>query len=187
MGEALVKKLQLKPGMRIVVGGALLLGLVGCVAVPPAAAPRFRVESAQPGDTVKIDDTTDDVVIDITSERGIGSAAIVRSGKPPKTLTFRLHLKALEEFDLDWSGARVSAHVASADGSVREEVTLPGKPAQPIDAASPYWMPVRIEAKDPTIPLQDGFFAVGAPPAFLQPSDETAPRHFSLKWIDFYR
>ena len=66
---------------------ALLLGLAGCVAVPSApSAPaagsaQYRVSSQQPGDRITIEDTTQDVTIDITSEKGIGSTDILRAAR----------------------------------------------------------------------------------------------------------
>ena len=216
MDEALVRRLQLKPEIRVMVlnapdgyldpltplprlragrgaawvrigaglaAGALLLSLSGCAAGPAAGSARYRAVSQQPGDGITIEDGTHDVTIDITSESGIGSMEIQRLGPPPKTLTVNFHLKGLEEMTLSWGDTRVTAHVASGSGNVHEEMGQGGAPAAAIDSTSPYWMPIRIEAEDATIPLKDGYFAVTTPPAFIQ----AAPQRFLLKWIDFYR
>lgn len=163
---------------------ALLLALAGCASGPAAGTPQYRaVSPPQPGDSISVDSTTGDVTIDITSERGIGKAEIERTGRPPKTLTLDLHLKGLEELRWSWGDAVLVIHVASGDGTVREELIRGSGQPDAIDDSSPYWAPVRIEADDPAIPLEDGFFAVTAPPAFLQ----AAPQRFFLQWIDFYR
>lgn len=164
-------------------GLALLVAVAGCASSPAAGAPRFRAVTLEPGDGITFDDASDDVTIDITSERGIGKVEILRSGPPPKTLTANFHLKGLEELRWDWNDVTLFVHVASGDGSVREELSRGGDQATVIDSASPYWAPVRIEAESTAIPLENGFFAVTAPPAFLQ----AAPERFSLQWIDFYR
>lgn len=163
-------------------GLALLFAVAGCASAPAAAAPGFRALALEPGDGITVGGTTDDVTIDITSERGIGKVEMVRTGAPPKSLIVNLHLKGLEELRWSWNDATLLVHVASGDGSVREELGLGGQAAV-IASGSPYWAAVQIEAENPAIPLEDGFFAVTAPPAFLQ----AAPERFTLKWIDFYR
>ena len=70
-----------------VLSAALLLGLAGCSATPSApSAPaagsaQYRVMSQQPGDGITIEDATQDVTIDITSEKGIGSTEILRRAR----------------------------------------------------------------------------------------------------------
>lgn len=140
----------------------LLLGLAACAASPAANAPRFRASELQPGDGLTISDATDDVVFDITSEKGIGKIEFERLGRAPQTVTFNLHLKGLEGYTLAWGDQTVTGRYASTGG-----------PADPL---------VRIEGT-PTIPLQDGYFVLTAPPAFIK----DAPRRFTLQWIDFYR
>jgi hypothetical protein len=164
-------------------GLALLVTLAGCTSVPAAAAPRYRAVAVQPGDDVTFGGNSDDVTIDITSERGLGSVEIERLGPPPKTLTVNFHLAGLEELRFSWGDTRVFVYVASSDGSVREEVSLGAQQATSIDSTSPHWTPVRIEADSPKIPLENGFFAATASPSFLQ----DAPQRFTLQWIDFYR
>lgn len=161
---------------------ALLLGLAGCAAVPPEpgadARPvnptaQFRALALQPGDGLTIDQRAPtDAAFDITSERGIGKIEFERRGAAPATLTFRLHLKGLEEFKLTWGDRAVTVNYPSSGGQL----------ATP-DPADPLAMPVAIEAADPTIPLADGYFVLTAPPAFIQ----DAPERFTVQWIDFYR
>lgn len=170
-------------GCLCLVAAGLLVGLAACSLSPTADAPRLRVGSLGPGDAVTIHDGGDDVSMDISSERGIGNAEIERLGGPPKSLTLNLRLKGLEELRMSWGNTQVAVYVASGSGEAREEVSLSGAEAVAIDDASPYWLPVRIAAAEPAIPLKDGFFIVTAPRAFLQ----VAPTSFSLSWIDFYR
>ena len=125
-----------------------------------------------------------DVMVDVRSESGIGSAQLAQTGGiAPTSLTMRLYLKGLEQFTFQYPAATVTAAVSSHDGSVSESVTIQGGAAQPIGPDSPYWMPVKIGAADTSIPLQDGYFQVQAPKAFI----EAASREFTLHWVDFYR
>lgn len=163
--------------------GLLLLGLAACSAAPAQSGPRFRAVALQPGDDVTISDATGDVVFDITSEKGIGRIEFERLGAPPETVTMNLRIKGLEEFRFTWGDVRVTGHVSTQDGVVREDMSRAGGQAAAIDETSPYWMPVRIEAASAQIPLEDGYFAVVAPPAFI----EDAPTRFTVQWIDFYR
>jgi hypothetical protein len=164
-------------------GFVLLFTIAGCAPVPASGGPRYRAVAVQAGDNVAFHESNGAVTLDITSERGLGSVEIERLGAPPTALTINFHLKGLEELRFSWGGARLFVHVASGDGSVREEIGRASQPATPIDSTSPYWAPVRIDAQNPQIPLENGFFAVTAPPAFLQ----EAPQRFTLQWIDFYR
>ncbi len=172
-----------RPSAAGIAGLFLVLGLTACASAPSTVTPGYRAVNLQPGDSIKVDDATQDVTLEVTSERGIGKVDIVRTGSPPKTLTINFHLKGLEELRWSWGDTTLIAHVSSNDGGVREEVIQNGGQPVPVDSTSPYWAPVAIEGSNPKIPLQDGFFAVTAPPAFLQ----AAPQRFSLQWIDFYR
>ena len=141
----------------------LLLGLAACAPVPSADGPRFRALNEQPGDKVRIEDAGDAVTFDITSERGIGRIEIERLGSAPQTVKFHLRIKGLEEYRLTWGEQTVTGHYSSTGGQ-----------SDPT---------VRIESENPKLPLQDGYFVLTAPPAFIQ----DAPRRFTLQWIDFYR
>jgi hypothetical protein len=148
----------------------LLLGLAGCVGIS-SEVPRYRVTTERPGDQVTVAGG-DMVTFDITSEQGIGKAGFERVGPPPQGVTFRLRLKGLEEFSLKWGDQSVTVHYPSSGGPV--PTVTPGDPLA---------MPVTVEAENPTAPLQDGYFVVEAPPAFI----EDAPKQFRVEWIDFYR
>jgi hypothetical protein len=125
-----------------------------------------------------------EVMVDVRSKSGIGSAQLAQTGGiAPTSMTMRLYLKGLEQFTFQYAAVTVTAAVSSRDGSVSESVSLQGAAAEPISADSPYWMPVKIGAADTSIPLKVGYFEVKAPRNFI----EAAGRDFTVHWVDFYR
>jgi hypothetical protein len=177
--------MHLRPGIKlmftILAGGCLLLA--ACVAVSSQPI-TYRVTPGKEDATVTYQVNGGAVMVDVRSKSGIGSAQLAQTGGPaPTSVTMRVYLKGLEQFTFQYPAAAVTAAVSSHDGSVSESVSLQGGAAQPISADSPYWMPVTINASDPSIPLKDGFFQVQAPKAFI----EAASREFVLNWVDFYR
>ncbi len=167
--------------LALLTGGCLLLA--ACVAVP-AASITYTVTPGKEDAKVTYQASGRDVTVEIRSPSGIGSAQLAQTGgTAPTSLTMRLYLKGLEQFTFQYPAATVTAAVSSHDGSVSESVSIQGGAAQPIGPDSPYWMPVKIGAADTSIPLQDGYFQVQAPRAFL----EAASREFALHWVDFYR
>ena len=165
----------------ILAGGCLLL--TACVAVPPQSV-TYVVTPGKEDAVVTYQVNGGDVMVDVRSKSGIGSAQLTQTGGiAPTSLTMRLYLKGLEQFTFQYPAATVTVAVSSHDGSVSESVTIQGGAAQPIGPDSPHWMPVKIGAADTSIPLQDGYFQVQAPRAFI----EAASREFTLRWVDFYR
>jgi hypothetical protein len=157
--------------------------LTACVAVDSQAI-TYKVTSGKEDAAVTCQVNGGDVMVDVRSKSGIGSAQLAQTGgAAPTSLTMRLHLKGLEQFTFQYPASTVTAAVSSYDGSVSESVTIQGGAAQPIGPDSPYWMPVKIGAADTSIPLQDGHFEVQAPKDFI----EAASREFTLRWVDFYR
>ena len=157
--------------------------LSSCVTVSPQPI-TYDVTPGKEDAAVTYQVNGGDVTVDVRSQSGIGSAQLAQTGGPaPASVTMRLYLKGLEQFTFQYPAATVTASVSSHDGSVSESVSLQGGAAQPIGADSPYWMPVKINATDRSIPLQDGSFEVQAPKDFLT----TASREFTLHWVDFYR
>jgi hypothetical protein len=67
---------------------------------------------------------------------------------------------------------------------VLSSVTINGE-KQPISEESPYYMPMRIVSGDGdlTIPVEDGYFEIKAPPDFHDGDDNS----FAISWVDFYR
>ena len=167
--------------LAMLTGGCLLL--TACVAVPLQPV-TYNVTPGKEDAAVTYQVNGGDVMVDVRSQSGIGSAQLAQTGGPaPTSVTMRLHLKGLEQFTFQYPAATVTASVSSHDGSVSESVSLEGGAAQPIGADSPYWMPVKISATDPSIPLKDGYFEVQAPKDFIT----SASREFTLHWVDFYR
>jgi hypothetical protein len=164
----------------------LLLGLAACAVPSPGPSPtpnRLVAHTTQAGDVVVSKSGSDDFEVWITSEKGIGKANFERTAAPPRSLTFYLRLKGLEEFRLAWGDVTVTGHYPSSGGAVRQELARAGGPSAPIDETSLYWMPVRTEPSNAALPLQDGDFVLTAPAQFIQ----DAPEQFRLEWIDFYR
>ena len=150
-----------------VIVSAALLTLTACVAVPLQPV-TYNVDPGKEDARVTYQANGGDVMVDVRSKSGIGSAQLTQTGGiAPTSLTMRLYLKGLEQFTFQYPAATVTAAVSSHDGSVSESVTIQGGAAQPIGPDSPYWMPVKIGAADPSIPLKDGYFEVQAPKDFL--------------------
>jgi hypothetical protein len=160
-----------------------LLVLTSCVAAGSQPI-TYRVTPGKEDATVTYQVNGGEVTVDVRSKSGIGSAQLTQTGgDAPTSVTMRLYLKGLEQFTFQYPAATVTTAVSSHDRSVSENVTIQGGAAQPIGPDSPYWMPVKIGAADTSIPLQDGYFQVQAPRAFI----EAASREFTLHWVDFYR
>jgi hypothetical protein len=166
----------------LLAGCLMLLGVAGCANLPFFAASRLRADVHE-GDTVTFHEDGDEITMDITSKKGIGSVSIDRLGPPPKKVTFNFHLRGLEEMKLGWSGGHQSVYVSSGDSSVRGAMGIGTEYEVPVDDTSEYWMPVEIKPAGGTIPLEDGYFSVTAPQIFI----EAAPDSFAVSWIDFYR
>ena len=167
--------------LAMLTGSCLLL--TACVAVRPQPI-TYNVTPGKEDATVTYQVNGGDVMVDVRSKSGIGSAQLDQTGgDAPTSVTMRLYLKGLEQFTFQYPAATVTAAVSSHDGSVSESVTIQGGAAQPIGPDSPYWMPVKIGAADTSIPLQDGYFETQAPKDFLT----SASREFALRWVDFYR
>lgn len=177
---------------RALLTGALCAALWaggGCAPVAaPAPAPGVIVRSA--GDAeISATQRGDALLIDIRSPGGIGSAEItLPESMASRDLILRLHLSGLESLRFAYAGAEVQISVGSGNLIVREEVRLPGQSAaQPVNAASDFWMDVGILSANPqttpTLPLADGSFDVRAPRDFLR----SGTRTFTVAWVDFYR
>jgi hypothetical protein len=122
----------------------------------------------------------------IAGARGIGEATVAWwSNVAPSLLEFHLHLRGLEHFALRWaetSSTQRSVYtllvsVNSSDTSIRQSLQVDGEIEMPLDAASPHWMEITL----PTSTQES--FVLMAPASFLR----TAPRLWTVSWIDFYR
>ena len=160
--------------------GLLLLAACAAGGVEPVS---YRVTPGSTDTEVTYLVTAGDLVAEIYCPTGIGSAQFIRTGGTPRSVALRLHLRGLEGLAFEYPGATVRLFVSSQDGAVGESISVNGGAETPLEPGSPYWMDVKIEAADKSIPLQDGSFTVLAPSAFL-----AGVRHdFTVRWVDFYR
>lgn len=169
----------------------LLFLLGGCSALAqPASAPAEGV-IVTTSDGVSVTPTLrgNALLLDISSETGIGNAQVSLANKQSYSdIILRLRLHGLESLVFTWPEAEVTASVNSGDLTVRETAKPVGADAAaPIKPASPYWMDIgilRASAGDPVvIPLPDGYFDVTVSRSFMDSDDDS----FTLEWIDFYR
>lgn len=165
----------------------LLILLPACAARQAADQPAFAIETS--GDTTvdfMVMDEEDTAVFDIISPRGIGDAAITRSGSAwPQTILLRFHLNGLENMSLTYSDIIINMQISSyGSNEIQQSVTQDGS-GETIDNSSPFWMPVAISPTEgeATIPLEAGTIDVQIPPAFYQRN----PKNFQIHWVDFYR
>jgi len=124
-------------------------------------------------------------VIEIFSASGIGQAEFeLVSPEMPKRIIMRFHLRGLEELRFAYGETVVLASIASmGDNGVRQSMSRAGeKPLQTLTANSPFWMKMRLVARD-KIPLHEGYIEVEAPEDFLK----SGARKASIQWIDFFR
>ncbi len=167
----------------MLLGLVLLSGVACTVAESPADA---GVEVATADDDVTTAVSTSEfadsamTVIDIESERGIGSLTLARTGNAwPSSVALRLHLNGLENLTLTFDDTELTLAVSStADGQVLQSVNEgdPSAETQILSANDENWMEVEVSA--------DGdAFLVMLPQALLTSSAETA----DVSWIDFYR
>ena len=148
----------------------------------------WKIDCPKEGDHLKIIPQKEGVLLEISSERGIGQASIERIGGPwPKPLILRLRLRGLESLRVEAGQWGFEASVMSYPPyKTRLRVHGPD-PMPPVDRKSPYWVEVRMLDADgkPTSkpPPEGGCFEVVIPPAFL----EKSPKKLQIHWIDFYR
>lgn len=157
-------------------------------AAASVSSPAYRATPGKADARVAVQTAPGQAVFSVHSPSGIGSAEVEQvSGPTPTRLLLRFYLRGLEELRFTYPTAEVRVSVSSSSPyQVTESVTVDGD-AQPITPASPYWMDVHLVAADGsqgTIPLKaGGYVEVVTPPHFL----DSAPRHFSMAWIDFFR
>ena len=132
------------------------------------------------------------VVLDIQSETGIGSAEITTNSHGTKVnqseILVRLHVAVLEEFRMAYDNVLIVASVSSSNKDlVIQSVQLGEDPAEPISEVSPFWLDIGMltaSGKPATmIPNRDGHFEIALPANIVNSDSETV----SISWIDFYR
>lgn len=163
-----------------IIAAGLLSGLpAGCVWQPlePVAA---AVESEPAATRVVVVRSADRTLVEVRSPSGIGRSRVTFAETlPPGPLEFRLHLAALENFELTYANTRVTLSVPQ--GGVDPLVTLRAsdQPEIPVAPGSPYWLEVELPALGHEAPV----VRVAAPPDL----SDRQPRVIEFSWIDFYR
>lgn len=152
------------------------------VAKKSAPSVRATADGADARLSIREDDAT--TVVDVTSQRGIGRATLARSaGVWPKAIALRLHLTGLESLEIRVGDRTIAWSVAST-GTHETTVTLKSDGRETtLGKDSPYHGKIRLVAREPTIPLRDGYFELRLPAKLL----EENPPDLQLQWIDFYR
>jgi hypothetical protein len=145
----------------------------------------FRVSRQRAEDCIQVRRENGSTIWDVRSPFGIGRATIERVGPQwPKCVLLRLHLRGLEEFRASSGSITLAGAVSSSQGLQTSLRLLRDKQAEkPLAPGSPFWTEIRVQSKNPKIPLQDGYFEVSLPAAFF----EGNPSSIRLQWIDFYR
>jgi len=165
---------------------AAALHVASCSPPEPAI---YDATLKQPDDVATFVTRGDTLWIDVHSPQGIGSLSFPgRCGPEVGALSFRLHLKGLEGLRFAWADSAVRVSVPSSQPeTLHEELQAPGpNPPRALDAASLYWMPVRlrtVSGEAPKVPLENGWFEVDAPRGYLA----SWRGSFVVEWVDFYR
>lgn len=153
---------------------------------PADESANFIITTKRGEDLVKVKTTNAQVVFEVHSPTGIGSANIERTAaRWPEKVSMELRLKGLESLTLSTSSLKLEASVSSQTGDVR--LWKDGDEASQLTAKSPYW--IALSKKSLAHPSRDGsgssagFFEMQLPKIVL----ESNPKSFRLQWIDFYR
>lgn len=148
----------------------------------------WKIDCPKEGDRLKIIPQKEAVILEISSERGIGQATVQRTAGPwPKKVVLRLHLKGLESLRVEAGQWGFEASVMSYPPYQNRLRVYGPDSIPPVDPKSPYWVEVRVLDSEGNpaskIPLEGGYFELAIPPAFL----EKSPPKLHIHWIDFYR
>ena len=178
---------KIRFGAILLVLGALAM-LAGCRPVqPPAGDVTASVVTTGAGDSVNLLGSDDMLVVEISSERGIGNASLALDPAAlPETLLLRLHLHGLEQLTVDNGAQQMAIAVASSPPYAVTQTLTGTEGSQPLQEGDDLWAAVTLVTDDgsaPAIPLQDGYFDV------LLPAGLVDAGHASLEiaWVDFYR
>ncbi len=147
----------------------------------------------KPGDKSTLGIQDNQLLIDIESASGIGTAAVTWTVTPTTPVLLRLHLAGLEELRLANAGAETVASVSSSPPHTVSQSTRSGPDAeqQSITSEDPAWLDITwssgtadaASAATAAFPLQDGYFDVLlSDPRLTQPGTS-----LEIQWIDFYR
>lgn len=163
---------------------ALSVALIGCHSAR-SRVPGVTVLPGRNDPQVSVEIYPDRAVLDIESPPGLGGAVVELSERiHPKHLSFRLHLRGLEELRFSYAGRTVITALASTSPHEVRERLLEKGTERMLAMGDRHWMTVRLAGgAAPVIPLRDGWIEVDAPPDFAK----SGARQFTLEWVDFFR
>ncbi len=124
-----------------------------------------------------------ELIVDVVSASGIGSAKLKRLGDSwPTGVHVRLHLKGLEQFRA--ANADVAAEWAVSSSEKNSVMTLrKNKVESIVKPEAKDYTQAKFIGPDPNDPSDKGYFEVRLPAMLF----EKNPQEISLGWIDFYR
>jgi hypothetical protein len=161
----------------------LVFLFAACTPAPAGDQPPVGVSTGKGEDRVTVTTTGSQVVLDIYSPSGIGSARVTLGrGQRPTQVLMRLHLVSLEGLRFAYGVTVVQVAVLGPDHTVQESVGGQGGAQKTITAGSPYWMPVQVVG-NPAAGVKSAYFEVTAPQDFIMGANSI----FNLSWVDYYR
>ena len=146
--------------------------------------PYPEAETQRADSRVEFAGSGEEVVAEVYSKSGIGSATITRVGESwPAKMKIRLHLRGLESFKVE-SGESTVEWSKSSTGQQNSRVSLrqAGK-EEAVGEDSPYHSRVETVGGNGKVPLVGGYFEIVLPEAVLKDD----PDKIKVRWIDFYR
>lgn len=161
---------------------------------PTPTGPLLHMHTTGKGDRVDssshVSPGSDELTLDIYSERGIGSATLTFShyypDHVPDQITIHLHTKGLEHFQVATDEQVITASVPSSGNgqSIQSASTSSANVTQlqPITPNSPHWLTIT-QANDTPATQNGDYFAIVLPAQLLKQEVQT----ITLEWVDFYR
>lgn len=161
-----------------------LISLNACVALQ-INKPIYKITTHDDFDKLGYQWSEDTVYFFLSSDKGVGHAEVTRTGGAvPNHIVFNIYFKGLENFSITYGQTQGQVSITSVTApALVESGPVNGKLLPVTSDSSPFWMPVRIVASMPSIPMTNGYFEVTAPPDMIS----TNPESFTINWVDFYR
>lgn len=175
---------NLRPLLTLGLASALIVAPIGCHSAR-SRVPGVTVLPGRNDPQVSVEIYPDRAVLDIESPRGMGSAVVELSERiHPKHLSFRLHLRGLEELRFTYAGRTVITSLASTSPHGVRERLLENGTERTLAMGDRHWMTVRLAGgAAPVIPLREGWLEVDVPRDFAR----SGARQFTIEWVDFFR
>lgn len=151
--------------------------------------PSLDVHTTGDGDRIDlnthISPDRNELIIDVYSKRGIGSATFTFAhyfpDHLPDQITLKLHLKGLEQLQITTDDQVIIANIpSSGNGDAVQSAAATSNDAtqvQSISANNPFWLTIT------KVDDGDAYFAVDLPSTLFKQDIQ----NMTLKWVDFYR